>query len=381
MRNSQTPIGHTPAKDWSPYFSLLDPSRGIAILAVLAFHGIHARPDLPLPPLLKRIYPIFIQGGYGVHLFFIISGYCMAAKFWTLHQKKEGVRAFLVSRFWRLMPVYWAAIAISLFLGILCLPWSHAPLLRPHGMLAWVANLFLLNRPLRIDLYMGVSWSLFPEWVFYLCLTLAFAVSRQWNRWILASALFGLMFWSCLFGTTVTDWEYSVQFGTGLLVFGVFWARAHDRRIERRLGIAALVILAAAAASSSAIPARWVDLSCVGFGLLLIALQPIEARLSRWVLIKGLSFMGTISYSLYLVHSQVQVRFINLSLKWIRSDSWLFCVVELGAVVVACLAGAAFYRWVERPLENLRKRQEKDLVIKIPAPFEPETGLSKRVAA
>jgi len=94
--------------------------RGLAALAVAIFHYTtfydsqvgHIDP-LPLE---------FPAGNYGVHLFFLISGFVI---FMTL-ERTRGSTDFVVSRFSRLFPAYWVAIAAtSLAVAAIGMPWQR----------------------------------------------------------------------------------------------------------------------------------------------------------------------------------------------------------------------------------------------------------------
>ena len=126
----------------------------------------------------------------GVSLFFVISGYCIAASA-AGHAKKGGSAwGFMGRRAWRIYPPYWAAllgfvaVVVALDaagLGRLC----RGPLgidLDNPGSLSWgqwLGNLTLAEtwRPYvwgpRRDVYTSVAWSLCFEEQFYVICFLA----------------------------------------------------------------------------------------------------------------------------------------------------------------------------------------------------------------
>lgn len=80
----------------------LDIVRGFAALAVVLYHY-----SVMLPHFAPGAQPIpfaFSRGGYGVHLFFVVSGFVI-----LMSLERSTARQFLVSRFTRLYPVYWLA--------------------------------------------------------------------------------------------------------------------------------------------------------------------------------------------------------------------------------------------------------------------------------
>ena len=87
----------------------IDALRGVAALAVVLFHYTTRFTELFKPGTLPTIS--FPGGHYGVNLFFIISGFVI---FMTL-EKTARPLDFVVSRFSRLFPAYWAAIFLTFF--------------------------------------------------------------------------------------------------------------------------------------------------------------------------------------------------------------------------------------------------------------------------
>ncbi len=85
----------------------IDALRGLAAIAVVGFH------------LTTRFAEVYGKGGspaisfplgyYGVNLFFMISGFVI---FMTLERTQRSMD-FVVSRFSRLYPAYWASVALT----------------------------------------------------------------------------------------------------------------------------------------------------------------------------------------------------------------------------------------------------------------------------
>src|SRR6202043_1137862 len=92
----------------------------LAAVAVLLFHYL-SRYDEMYPP--RDDVPFgFVIGGDGVQLFFVISGFVI---FMTLSRCKTAFD-FLISRFSRLYPAYWAAALLTYTIGSLWpLPDQH----------------------------------------------------------------------------------------------------------------------------------------------------------------------------------------------------------------------------------------------------------------
>jgi peptidoglycan/LPS O-acetylase OafA/YrhL len=86
----------------------LDVLRGLAALCVVFNHFGYFVP----PRLNNPVYQWFNPGDYGVFVFFLISGYIVPASL----ERKGSVRTFWVSRLFRLYPLYLLAVSIAVAL-------------------------------------------------------------------------------------------------------------------------------------------------------------------------------------------------------------------------------------------------------------------------
>ena len=86
----------------------LDVLRGLAALCVVFNHFGYFVP----PRLNNPVYQWFNPGDYGVFVFFLISGYIVPASL----ERKGSVRTFWISRIFRLYPLYLLAVGLALVL-------------------------------------------------------------------------------------------------------------------------------------------------------------------------------------------------------------------------------------------------------------------------
>ena len=139
----------------------LDALRGIAALMVVFYHYFYHYNEMYGHQSIPVSWSFV--GRLGVALFFIISGFVI---FWTLSRTERPLN-FIVSRFSRLYPVYWFAIALS-FVAVLCfgLPGREVSL-RDAAL-----NTLMFHEYLDVPHVDGVYWSLTVELSFYF-----------WNFW------------------------------------------------------------------------------------------------------------------------------------------------------------------------------------------------------
>jgi len=85
----------------------LDIARGLAALFVFSFHLSTNIADVsPMLGALAR------YGYMGVPIFFVISGYCMAASAQRILSRNLPAGSFLRKRFLRIYPAFWASILV-----------------------------------------------------------------------------------------------------------------------------------------------------------------------------------------------------------------------------------------------------------------------------
>jgi peptidoglycan/LPS O-acetylase OafA/YrhL len=149
----------------TPRLAWLDALRGFAALCVVFDHG----STLLLRPVREALYHTLDLGQYGVFVFFLVSGYIVPASL----ERKGNVKAFWVSRAFRLYPLYLLALALS----VLAFNLHHGTVRGANHTPATAAASWLLMLP---NLLTGpnvpnVTWTLSYEMVFYLLLAALFS--------------------------------------------------------------------------------------------------------------------------------------------------------------------------------------------------------------
>src|SRR5215472_15889611 len=136
----------------------LDGLRGIAAVSVLLFHY-----TVVYGQLIGPIGPLPFAATYGRHgedLFFIISGFVILMTV----ENTPSLANFIVSRFARLFPAFWAAVALTS-----CALTIHPllPTFWSPGVGTIAANLTMMPVLFHAHLIDGAYWSLFYELIFY----------------------------------------------------------------------------------------------------------------------------------------------------------------------------------------------------------------------
>jgi peptidoglycan/LPS O-acetylase OafA/YrhL len=321
----------------------LDALRGLAALAVVAFHytthyGNEVGHIGPAPPS-------FAFGNYGVHLFFLISGFVI---FMTLERTRTAMD-FVVSRFSRLFPAYWvaillsAAVVYSIGMPSQRLPWRDV-----------VLDFTMVQQILGAEHLDGSYWTLQIELFFYAQMLAWFMLGLlQRIRWIIVAWLV----LAVIFGISEkNDIHLSYSAGELLIVrhipyfaIGILFYRLRTRPLDRRgdIGLIALCLAAIALAYKPVFVE--VAVACTAIFALFAAGC---LGLLRW---PPLAFLGTISYSLYLLHQA-----IGFSLIWHFENNGLSAsLAAICAAILVTIISILLTFLVERPAMRAIRRAWK----------------------
>ena len=342
-------------------FRLLDTWRGIAALGIVFYHwsGIVARPR---PELLHDpFYRLCEFGAFGVPIFFVISGFCIANAALGTLWRGQSVSDFLKARARRISPTYWAALVLTLFATYIQFKMRIGteisdPLNVPLS--SYVIDLSLFNAPLLKPPALIVAWSLSYEVLFYglVAIALAIAATRKSTPLILpllhtltVCCLVGNIFWPYHSLAPFNLWPH---FGLGVLVYDIL---SHPTRKSPKIWFAATLLLYAvflvrfdtvigflpqAARPTFALAAI--------FAIYLLIAYPYDERWSRPFVARGLTAIGLFSYSLYLTHMTALRVFNQVALK-LHLPTTLHLILFVGAVLFALAFAYGFFLLCERP--------------------------------
>ena len=354
----------------------LDALRGWAILGVVAVHSTEL-----IPPKSLFLANLFDHGKKGVQLFFVVSAISLLFSLqsrWTM--ERNPVRNFFLRRYFRIAPLFYVAIVLSLWFDGLT-PRDAAP----DGLHWWYVPLTFLFAngwfPQAQNSVVPGGWSIAAETTFYLCLPFLFRRIRDlrgalvlFALGILWSFLWKLGMYRALAGLYPGDHFQIVRVFVYLHFFGqlpVFFA-----------GILAFQWLRAPPTGRSGV-ARWVgaltlpvlvigesltgkELNHLAYAaacaIFAISLIRFESTRSSPFLHPVIVAFGTRSYGIYLCHFYVlramaaikgpmESAFPDLPGQW----TWPLGIL---LVVYAASFGIAsgLQRWLERPSMRLGRR-------------------------
>lgn len=274
----------------------IDSLRGIAALSVALFHYT-SRYVVEFHPLGAPSF-VFAYGNYGVSLFFIISGFVI---FMTLERTRSGID-FVVSRFSRLFPAYWAAIALSFgATRTFGLPGFEVSVAQALG------NALMFHGLLGVPHVDGVYWSLEVELLFYIGM-LALWAKAGLNRvhWMLWALLALRLVWQTVdrgFEGPL-PWTLSRLLILRYLPWFALGISIYQLTLGAGRGDARSAWLTVVAALACFVFAGYFRVTFFAVGLFALVWAAAAGR-ARWLRNPVLGFLGTISYPLYLLHENI----------------------------------------------------------------------------
>jgi peptidoglycan/LPS O-acetylase OafA/YrhL len=328
---------------------LLDVIRGMALVGVLAFHGLattyhgHGRPPFYLWPLGA--------GKLGVDAFFVLSGFVITRSWGSRPTDLSTSRAFMSRRIKRLFPAYWASLVVYVALR------ARHLLHTAHGIGTIVLHLmgqqFLLpNAAYQIN---SVYWTLTPQIHFYLLFPLLILAMRKLRA---RSTLIVILVMSIGFRVllhTTNQWPADTILGRlDQFALGMAAALAVGRsnrilnvlrsKTVATISVVALAVLIVAFGSTWMGPSHTQQVLAETLGhplfavLLAVRLLRIPEHSSTSIATTTFAGLGTISYSVYLWHLPI--------FEW-ASGAGLAGIVA--ATIASLVVGTVSYFVLERP--------------------------------
>lgn len=360
--------------------------RAYAAVAVIFFHLVGTG-GAKLPEVLSFIGTNF---GFGVPLFFVVSGFSLSYGYWQKLIDGEAIGNYFKRRFARIAPLFYAVLLFELVLH-----WAvWGKIYDPSELL--VNALFMFNVvPHMTDGIVWASWSIGVEMIFYVLFPLLLMVCRGVVSTVLALVVcttvatlftvglqpFEAQLMSFMHHNFVTNAPYFVW---GILAYHVHSKVSRLAQEIRRPVCWALCALALGSIltlyygtslyqyfSSRGLRTTWEMLWGVPFATVCVAMALHPSRLLSNPVTR---YLGTISFSLYLVHPIIVWGFGKLGVY-----SWVYALFPgsevagyLGSMAVALSAVTAIsvftFNFIEKPGMEWGKRwarrtpQPRDLV-------------------
>jgi peptidoglycan/LPS O-acetylase OafA/YrhL len=372
IANEQQSIQYATTENKLQHIVFLDGIRALCALVVVYHHWWWEY--CYNPPLFNKFYGTLSIGHYAVDVFIVISGFCLMIPVVKYRKIEGGAVNFFLRRAIRILPSYYLAMGLSLLLIATCIgkhTGTHWDLCTPVSWGGVLSHAFLVQ-----DLFFNTCgminhafWSISIEWRIYFLFPLLVWVWRKSGiaamlvvaGWLAANCFYILYsFFRSYVSISLTNPQYILLFGLGMA--SAYAGLSPDnpkwpKFLNYLLFIAAILLVRLYV---SFFPAQFTLASNNLMGLdivvgLFAALgmaygagspRSFFVRCLSW---KPLAFIGTFSYSVYLVHAPL------LQCEWLilrslhMSDVWGYasgCVIGVPIILAMCYL---FFWFCERP--------------------------------
>jgi peptidoglycan/LPS O-acetylase OafA/YrhL len=304
-------------------------------------------------------YQKFLKFGItGVDMFFMISGFVI---FLTLSNTKSW-RDFVVSRFSRLYPVYWTCVTITFLL--LAAYAMHERIFQNWLFVKYSANMTMFQHYFGIDDLDPPYWTMIVEMVFYIVMLFFFCISLlekiETIGFFMVAFLMLNDYYLTIWAPRVAEYisfmfpllNYFPLFLAGIL----FYKLRYNRHTPFRYLLLAFCLIVEVMVFDKS---RSSDLIVNSYEYLFVLLIYftlfflfVTGRLG-FIVNRVTLFLGSISYSLYLIHLNLGSGFIIPKVQRYAG----FPAALITAIAVSILSAYLITRFVEQPcLKYIRKK-------------------------
>ena len=325
--------------------------RGIAVLLVVAYH-------YHIPP---------IPAGYlGVDVFFVISGFLITSIIRTsLRNGEFSFYEFYLRRAWRLFPAAYTVFFISILVAPFILTANQLVDIRAQifGAITFTANFVLWSQSGYFETAAEAkpllhTWSLAIEEQYYAIIPLLLVLVKLRNHLPLILTLTGVSLTAMLivgpykpgatfYLTLFRVWELGIGSALAILVAEFNW---RTPKLYGQLALIALLVLCIHPATNT------LSVGLANLLAVLCASLVISSRLSVLSTskqIQPLLWVGTISYSLYLIHWPI-ISYLNSAN---LSGTLVWWPLRLASLVVSFALSVLSYYYIEQKFRVTEHRK------------------------
>jgi len=366
-----------------PRFVALDSLRGIAAVSVVLFH-------ISWINIVEQ--QTYVRNSYlMVDVFFVLSGFVVSYAYEQKINALEDAVLFIWRRFWRIYPLHFTFLLVYLFIEYLIyythryFNIGHVPTFTSNSLYSFIGNLFLVQslHVYRSLTFNGPAWSISVEFYTYvvfalLLLSVTGKRARLIGMALITALSFGSLVWLGPKAVTLS-YDFGIVrcitgFFLGALTFALY--QYLDARLmwhnTKYVSWCALAAMVGFFVFLSVKRQGFSDLAIYPLSatvILLVALAPAHGSI-RFLRTAPIVWIGTVSYSVYMVHASViwsiaaiihygtRAKVITLPL---HDGPVLVPSTEvgLGASVVAMVLTLAIshitYIWIEKPWRDWSK--------------------------
>jgi len=321
----------------------LDALRGIAAMAVVLFHYTFEINNGNKNFDSSKLH--FNYGYLGVHLFFLISGFVI---FMTLDKTKKPLD-FIISRFSRLYPAYWAAIFTTIIITLLLRT-------NEYSLNQVLVNITMFQYWFKVKDIDGAYWTLAVELTFYAIMWLLY-VSKQLKNisliaivWLIIAAIFAI------FEIPLENYinvifilKHAPLFIGGIAFYGI--KSDKSKLINHFLIFLSFIVICIVNYSNKADIVVYSLITSFYIVFYLFVYNKLNFLNNRVLL-----FLGSISYSLYLIHENIGKALISY-LKEVVDNQIFYLPITITIIIIL---SAIINKKIEKPAMNFIRNKYKN---------------------
>lgn len=323
------------------HISILDSLRAIAAISVCLYHFTCTTIGLEFSEITTSLFGF---GKYGVHVFFVISGFIIPFAMYNANYKIKSFFKFIYKRLIRLEPPYLFSILLILVIAFIKTKFNigvqnSEPITFTRFLLhfGYLINFFPEYKWLN-----NVYWTLAIEFQYYIIISFAFLlfISKKFILRLIAYLLFFLA--GYLFFTFSIFNHFPIY--APLFLIGIISFLLNTKIINtiEFIGVISLCTIYNFIYLEPAI-------AVIGSVTSLIILFYPNIKIPVF------HFLGKISYSIYLIHPIIGAAVINILSRHVHTDFQKFSIILLG-VGVTLISSYIMYLFIENPSKKLSSK-------------------------
>jgi peptidoglycan/LPS O-acetylase OafA/YrhL len=280
-------------------------------------------------------------GKYGVDIFFVISGYVITSSYM---KTKKTPWEFIVVRFFRIYPIYAIATTLLTLLHLLVpslMAESSITLRNVLSSLTFTSNVFGYEYP-----FLPQGWTLEIEVLFYCIFVGSIIFCSLSQRFQMNSNILSILIIS--FCALIGAPTIMLEFIYGILIASILSTKGRNFLICISIFMISISILIFSRIDLD-------DFRVFSIGAPSAILVYFATRLPQ-ITLRGVGFLGEISYSMYLLHG-MSIAFLNRLFAFLEIQSiplFILCVL-----IVVLLISSISYLKIERPFNDIGKKYVK----------------------
>jgi peptidoglycan/LPS O-acetylase OafA/YrhL len=341
MDRKCTPV----TKETRARFTLVDGLRGLAAVSVVLYHAVEGNHITALYSAMPETMRALLENGNsGVAIFFVLSGFVIAHSLDGQTLTGWSAGRFMAKRSVRLDPPYWVAIGMTMLFSTLAAAVVKGRPIEEYSLPQIVAHVFYLQDLLGFQNINPVFWTLCFEVQFYL--VFALLLLTRSSKMMLAAFVMSLL-WPLRICPEYHGLFTSLWYGF-LLGVGAYFSWKKTRLVPWFLAYTAVIVGAGAYRRDVFM------IVCAATSLILL-ISALSNKLTTFLNWRWLQFLGTISYSLYLVHNPITGASFRVGYLLTNRTALTEAIWWMTSTLACVLTATIVWAVIEKPSMKLSK--------------------------